>query len=212
MKNTKTVEKINKALLKSNTAFKKATKAEKRVMIAKDVLAQIKAKRYIPESGTWVDANWNIRGGIDEIHETDSVQKLFADRTIETCSVCALGGLFMSCTNLNNNTCVSDINYGGEGTEIGERIEEGDTLSNGLNKIFSKKQLQLIEVYFETGDGWFGEDGYTGVHIGEDSRHVAYFNDAYPDDEDRLVEIMKNIVANDGTFVPSKLKIPLYKK
>jgi hypothetical protein len=212
MKNTKTVEKINEALRKSNAAFKKATKAEKRVMIAKDVLAQIKAKRYIPESGTWVDANWNIRGGIDEIHETDSVQKLFADRTIETCSVCALGGLFMSCTNLNNNTCVSDINYGGEGTEIGERIEEGDTLSNGLNKIFSKKQLQLIEVYFEKGDGWFGEAGYTGNYIGEDSRHVEYFNDAYPDDDERLVEIMKNIVANDGTFVPSKLKIPLYKK
>jgi hypothetical protein len=212
MKNTKTVEKINEALRKSNAAFKKATKAEKRVMIAKDVLAQIKAKRYIPESGTWVDANWNIRGGIDEIHETDSVQKLFADRTIETCSVCALGGLFMSCTNLNNNTCVSDINYGGEGTEIGERIEEGDTLSNGLNKIFSKKQLQLIEVYFEKGDGWFGEAGYTGNYIGEDSRHVEYFNEAYPDDDERLVEIMKNIVANDGTFVPSKLKIPLYKK
>jgi hypothetical protein len=212
MKNTKTVEKINESLRKSNAAFKKATKAEKRVMIAKDVLAQIKAKRYIPESGTWVDANWNIRGGIDEIHETDSVQKLFADRTIETCSVCALGGLFMSCTNLNNNTCVSDINYGGEGTEIGERIEEGDTLSNGLNKIFSKKQLQLIEVYFEKGDGWFGEAGYTGNYIGEDSRHVEYFNDAYPDDDERLVEIMKNIVANDGTFVPSKLKIPLYKK
>jgi hypothetical protein len=212
MKNTKTVEKINESLRKSNAAFKNATKAEKRVMIAKDVLAQIKAKRYIPESGTWVDANWNIRGGIDEIHETDSVQKLFADRTIETCSVCALGGLFMSCTNLNNNTCVSDINYGGEGTEIGERIEEGDTLSNGLNKIFSKKQLQLIEVYFEKGDGWFGEAGYTGNYIGEDSRHVEYFNDAYPDDDERLVEIMKNIVANDGTFVPSKLKIPLYKK
>ena len=209
MKNTKTVEKINESLRKSNAAFKKATKAEKRVMIAKDVLAQIKAKRYVPESGTWVDPNWNIR---NEIDGTESVQKLFADRTIETCNVCALGGLFMSCTNLNNNTCVSDINYGGEGTEIGERIQDGDTLSNGLNKIFSKKQLQLIEVYFEKGDGWFGEEGYTGVHIGEDSRHVAYFNDAYPDDEDRLVEIMKNIVANDGTFVPSKLKIPLYKK
>jgi hypothetical protein len=209
MKNTKTVEKINKALLKSNAAFKKATKAEKRVMIAKDVLAQIKAKRYVPESGTWVDPNWNIR---NEIDGTESVQKLFADRTIETCNVCALGGLFMSCTNLNNNTCVSDINYGGEGNLLGEKIQEGDTLSNGLNKIFSKKQLQLIEVYFEKGDGWFGEDGYTGVYIGEDSRHVEYFNDAYPDDDERLVEIMKNIVANDGTFVPSKLKIPLYKK
>jgi hypothetical protein len=209
MKNTKTVEKINEALRKSNAAFKKATKAEKRVMIAKDVLTQIKAKRYIPESGTWVDPNWNIR---NEIDGTESVQKLFADRTIETCNVCALGGLFMSCTNLNNNTCVSDINYGGEGDLLGEKIQDGDTLSNGLNKIFSKKQLQLIEVYFEKGDGWFGEDRYTGNYIGEDSRHVQYFNDAYPDDDERLVEIMKNIVANDGTFVPSKLKIPLYKK
>lgn len=209
MKNTKTVEKINEALRKSNAAFKKATKAEKRVMIAKDVLAQIKAKRYIAESGTWVDANWNI---LSEIDGTESVQKLFADRTIETCNVCALGGLFMSCTNLNNNTCVDDINYGGEGSELGAMIEYGDTLSNGLNKIFSKKQLQLIEVYFERGDGWFGEDGFSGDYIGEDSRHVKDFNDAYPDDDERLVEIMKNIVANDGTFVPSKLKIPVNKK
>ncbi len=107
MKNTKTVEKINESLRKSNAAFKKATKAEKRVMIAKDVLAQIKAKRYIPESGTWVDPNWNIR---NEIDGTESVQKLFADRTIETCNVCALGSLFMSCTNLNNNTSFADFN------------------------------------------------------------------------------------------------------
>ena len=43
-----------KEINKLNEEFKKATKAQKRVMIAKDVLAQIKAKRYFPESGEWV--------------------------------------------------------------------------------------------------------------------------------------------------------------
>lgn len=42
---------------KLNEKFKKATKAQKRVMIAQDVLAQIKTKRYVAESGCWVQPN-----------------------------------------------------------------------------------------------------------------------------------------------------------
>ena len=34
---------------KLNEEFKKATEAQKRVMIAQDVLAQLKAKRYVAE-------------------------------------------------------------------------------------------------------------------------------------------------------------------
>ncbi len=41
------MSKINKL----NAEFKKATKAQKRVMIAQDVLAQLKAKRYVAEIG-----------------------------------------------------------------------------------------------------------------------------------------------------------------
>lgn len=204
------LKKINESLTKSNDAFKKATKDEKRVLIAKDVLEQIKANRYIAESGTWLqtDCNnkidWNRNNGIDA---NKSIQKLFADKTIETCHVCALGGLFMSCTNLNNNTTVSDFNEDGGFAELGKTIYNGDKLSNGLNTIFNNNQLKLIESYFENGEGWFGEHGVVGTRVAASKSHIEAFTDKYPHDDDRLIKIMENIVANNGTFVPSKLKV-----
>lgn len=199
------IEKINTAIKKTNAEFKNATKAQKRVLIAQDVLAQIKVKRYVPESGVWVQPNWSCKIYASQIRVTDSVQKLFAEKAIDTCNVCALGGMFMSCTNLNNNTTLEQLEN--DQDDLGEAIEYGEKLPNGLNQIFSKKQLELIEIYFENGNGWFGEDGYTGRSIGEDQNHVEEFYEKYPEDDDRLKEIMKNIVANNGTFVPSKLKV-----
>ena len=93
------MSKINKL----NAEFKKATKAQKRVMIAQDVLAQLKAKRYVAESGCWVQANYNTAVPLADIKYKDSVKELFAEKTIESCNVCALGGLFMSCTNCTKN-------------------------------------------------------------------------------------------------------------
>lgn len=199
------IEKINTAIKKTNAEFKKATKAQKRVLIAQDVLAQIKAKRYVAESGIWVQPNWSCKINASQIQVTDSVQKLFAEKAIDTCNVCALGGMFMSCTNLNNNTTVEQLEDDQAG--LGEAIERGEKLSNGLNQIFSKKQLEFIEIYFENGGGWFGDYGFTGRSIGEDQNHVEAFYEKYPNHDDRLKEIMKNIVANNGTFVPSKLKV-----
>ena len=59
----------------------------------------------------------------------------------------------------------------------------------------------LIEIYFENGSGYFSD--VPGV----DPDHVEAFLDTYPEEKDRLKEIMKNIIANNGTFVPSKLKV-----
>ena len=136
-----------------NAEFKKANKAQKRVMIAQDVLAQLKAKRYVAESGCWVQANYNPTVTLAEIKYDDSVQELFAEKTIESCNVCALGGLFMSCTNLNNNTLLEELDDVSE--DLGNLIDEEEKLSNKLNKIFSIPQLKWIETYFEANGGYF---------------------------------------------------------
>ena len=199
------IDKINASIKKTNKDFKKATEAQKRVLIAKDVLNQIKAKRYNPEPGVWVElALWSGQSQM-WANPTESIQKMFADKTIAKCNVCALGGLFMSCTNLNNNTNGADFHK--ERCFMGSAINRGDRLSYGLNTIFSSNQLELIEIYFESGDGYFGADGVTGQDIGTDRCHVVGFSEKYPDADDRLREIMKNIIDNDGRFVPSKLKI-----
>ena len=187
------MSKINKL----NAEFKKATKAQKRVMIAQDVLAQLKAKRYVAESGCWVQANYNSAVPLADIKYKDSVQDLFAEKTIESCNVCALGGLFMSCTNFNNNTLLEDLDDVSE--DLGNLIDEEEKLSNKLNKIFSTSQLKLIEVYFEGNDGYFYEN--------REYDTVKAFYIKYPSDKKRLQLIMENIVENEGTFVPKKLKI-----
>ena len=181
-----------------NAEFKKATKAQKRVMIAQDVLAQLKAKRYVAESGCWVQANYNPTVTLAETKYHDSVQELFAEKTIESCNVCALGGLFMSCTNFNNNTLLKDLDDVSE--DLGNLIGEEEKLSNKLNSIFTTNQLKLIEAYFEGNDGFF-------LNYDEDDRIEAFYNKNASYDKKRLKLIMENIVENKGTFVPEKLKV-----
>jgi len=208
---TKKLEKINKLIAENNAAFKKATKAQKRVMIAQDVLAQIKAKRYVAESGRWVVPTFSENFcNTDDYPGRESVQQLFASKEIESCNVCALGGLFMSCTNLNNHTTYDQFNDQSE--DIGSLIGYEEGLSNELDVFFSKNQLTLIEIYFEDGNGYFSIDNETvdtGSHFYKsiDFDHVNSFNDKYQYDDDRLKAIMKNIVENNGTFVPEKLKV-----
>jgi len=189
--------KILASVEEKNKEFKKSTKPQQRVLVAQDVLAQIKAKRYLASPGTWAiptyDNPKNVKG-------EESVQKLFATQAIKTCDVCALGGLFMSCTNLNNNTTVEEL---GQASDLGDTLEYGDEkLSNGLNRIFTHKQLELIENYFENADGYFGSEIATKM-----TDHINLFNNKYPNPQARLKEIMNNIVENNGTFVPSKLKV-----
>ena len=175
-----------------NAEFKKATKAQKRVMIAQDVLAQLKTKRYFAESGCWVQPN--IKAACEKnLKDEDSVQELFAKKKIKSCNVCALGGLFMSCINLNNNTTVQDLK---DETYIGDLVADDDKLSNGLNRIFTQKQLILIETYFEGSEGYFK---------GDDEETVTFFENY--DDDERLEMIMQNIIDNNGTFKPKKLNI-----
>ena len=178
---------------KLNEKFKKATKAQKRVMIAQDVLAQIKTKRYVAESGCWVQPNINAACE-KNLKDEDSVQELFAKKKIKSCNVCALGGLFMSCTNFNNNTSFVELS-----DNLGDVLMEGEEFSNKLNKIFSYKQLRSIESYFENNEGYFyNQREFDGIKA---------FCNAYPSEKKRLKLIMENIVENNGTFVPEKLKI-----
>jgi len=190
--------KILASVEEKNKEFKKSTKPQQRVLVAQDVLAQIKAKRYLASPGTWTIPEYVIPD--ENLTEGDSVQKLFATQAIKTCNVCAIGGLFMSCTNLNNNTTVAELD---EVCELGDALEYSDEkLSNGLNRIFTRKQLILIENYFENADGFYADAATDAM-----TNHIHLFNEKYPNPQARLKEIMNNIVENNGTFVPKKLKV-----
>lgn len=185
------------------------TKAEKRVEIAKDVLKQIKANKYIPTSGIWVmdsdgyEVEDLISYARQVAEEADAVdlKKDVICKLNGTCSVCALGSLFVSAIDKFNHTKLNP----------GYRVdwtESEDSEYNPLLKWFSAKQLLLIETTFEGGHGgWANEAMYIlskkEFESWEESilpAIYAYCN-KYPDANIRLKAIMNNIIRNKGTFV-----------
>lgn len=181
-----------------NRLFAKASPAEKRVLIAKDVIAQIKAKRFKPKSGVWVqpvDAK-NTRDIEldDEFNEDASVRELFLEKKIPACECCALGALFMSCTLYNNQTTVQDF-VDEVRFDFEEHVEVGK-FTNGLTRFFSRSQLKLIETAFEGGYGAFRSPSAKTM------ANLVRWEEKLPDDQKRLVAIMNNIIDNKGTFVP----------
>lgn len=195
-------KKINKEIQRRNRLFKSKTKAQKRVLIAKDVIAQIQAKKIRASSGDWV-ANevmndlYNI--AIWDESEKISVQKLLLAKASGECSCCALGGLMVSCTLFTNKETLENY-HERFASELGYLVDADEKFDNGLNKIFSRQQLQLIEIAFEGGEGYF-IPCYTNL-----PERLTYkateFHDSFDNSKDRLIGIMENIIKNKGTFKP----------
>ena len=220
---------VKREIEKRNKLFAAADAAGKRVLIAKDVIAQIKLGKFNPVTGSWVDAidyRHNILAAagydlndpmtnmtqhdIDE--ESRSVREDFFAGLTGQCDCCALGAMFMSCTLNNNKTTMADLDE--VQFVLGEHIERGTkdgAMSNGLTKFFSFAQLKLIEQAYEGGDGGWSIDLTVNPKTGDaldelrqptptEAKLLAWGN-KYPNDSERLVAIMTNIVKNNGTFV-----------
>src|SRR5690348_12207800 len=82
-----------------NAAFDALLPAEKRVLIAKDVLAQLAARKLLPRPGVWVESTalkvaYFTPGPIDRNgFDTFPLRKEQAQDKLEECRGCALGGL-----------------------------------------------------------------------------------------------------------------------
>ena len=188
-------------IARRNRKFKAAVAAERRVLIAKDVIAQVKAGRFKVASGNWV-APLTRSGSdlsVDRFEGDESVQKLFLEGDIPKCECCALGAMFMSCTLYNNKTTaieLEDVRF-----SFSDYVEEG-SFTNGLSKFFSKDQLKLIESAFEGNVGHFELDVGILEGVELDGDKTSKWMDRLPNDKKRLVAIMENIIKNKGKFVP----------
>lgn len=165
------------AMKRAAARFKKLTKAEKRVVIARDVIAQLDLKRLKARHNTYVD----LVGSPAEI-QSDSVQ--VCDLTVgRKCEVCALGAMFVTAVERADRLTVADTSHGwgyGELEGIG-----GEDCYHYLSRFFSHGQLALIENAFEG----FNENAFAAVARSPSARM-------------RLV--MQNIIDNGGKFVMPK--------
>jgi len=172
----------------------------KRVAIAKDALAQVKAEKYEVIAGNGYIVNYdlddqisNLYYSLDEHGQNPEKVELreYLDKmlgNVNKCEVCAKGALFLSAIRKFNNYSIEDA-----------VMCLDAAASNETQKIFGLRNADLIESYFEHSDP------YKEFQIGEEWFSYRW-SDGYPDDQERLILILKNVIANKGTFTPSKLK------
>lgn len=171
-----------------NAKFEKLSPARKRVVIAADVIRQVRAYRYIATKGTYIDPV-----SFSAEHYDSAVE--FARGPDTVCRVCARGAMFLSILSIFNNFTGRIPSYPREEKE---------------QEFFDKRQTKLIEGAFE---GW-GRKNMTEYHnasgeyifpeyytVDMEPAVLSYVND-YPSAEDRLIAIMRNVIKNRGTFIP----------
>lgn len=163
-------------------------------MIAKDVLAQLDAKRFKPKTGAFVRMTFR-----KEPDGETQICKIIGDGAPPVnCQACALGAMMMAEIRHTNAIKVNACDDGEGGVYI-DRGHEGDR----LDSYFSKSQLRLIEIAFERGGGYYRESSIFGtstVFTKTDKRAQVLFSKASSANK-RMRAIMENIVANGGKFV-----------
>lgn len=174
------IDMINKANTEKNEDFSKMSKLEKRVVLAKDVIAQIEAKRYTARLGTYLD----IRDKKVERYTEDSIldKTKIGEKNI-VCEVCAIGSLFVSNAILSNKKLTDD----------------DDKMLSSLRSIFSKKEMRTLEYLFEGRDIDDTFEAKTPANI-KIKKDILKYRVGKRGAEQRLVDIMQNIIDNNGNF------------
>jgi hypothetical protein len=175
-----------KEIEKRNKVFHKMSKKQQRLAIAKDVLAQLRAKKYQARPGTYADSE--VMNVIDaNTYGNFDLQQCLLSKNPE-CEVCALGASFVSLSRL--------------GDKVDWSLSQAPHSS--LDPIFGKKQVQLIEAAFEGWEPDRDEEGnwITDPYTGATEATYNFCNKYELDANKRLAAIFKNIIKNDGVFIP----------
>ena len=171
--------------MKQSTLQKKWKTTKKdstnRVLIAKDVLSQLAAKKINAKEGDYIS--------VCNSDFYDAIGKQLIDILPEIqCDCCALGASMISLVRAENDFKIPI----GTAYDIGKRSFEKNLL-----KYFDKNQLILIESAFERES--FAEDF---VEYNTGMVNAVRFGESFLTDLGRLKGIMNNIIKNKGTFKP----------
>jgi hypothetical protein len=190
---------------------------QQRILIAQDVIANIKAEILMAATGNYIQLPWELKNEENEGLDVREYFDLFEKEGKGECEVCALGACLISTTKFRNQLTFHDLDDAGTG--------DGSQVAFSLLKgIFSPKQLLLMEDAFEGVVDYDSERNWEQIlrerlslrvainvfdyNHPEEERLDLYkrcqaFYDMYEnDDDERLIAIMENIIANSGEFIP----------
>ena len=161
---------------------KKLTKAQMRVIVAKDALLQLQLEKYQPKCGVYIDDD--LKREIQYLpsqgkaNREDSVQPYL--NNLNNCQVCAKGAIFLSSVRAFNDVTVGNFYEGA---------------MNKAYSIFGENNLDRIECAFEQ---WKLKNSSNN----NKNTKLNKFIDKYPHTNKRLEAILKNIIKNKGIFKP----------
>ena len=166
--------------------FKKLSKKKQRVTVAEDVIAQLEAKTLKAGQGLFLDIY--VDNDDNESFLEEDARKFFSqapDKNIQ-CTACGLGSMMVAKARLENHATVDDV---ATDTISGEDIEII------LMQIFSSDTIRNIEVCFEKGYGFYDEND-------DEDQPAIKFGKRFRNPNNRLIAICKNIIKNEGEFIP----------
>lgn len=168
-------------------AKKRLTKLQKRMLILKDALAQIKLQFLKPAHMGVCDLKYfddETGNGAKEI-----LQKFKTEN--DACYVCARGSLLLAGVMRFNKFSVDDLTT----AEHDGSYDEDSITDTKLKSWFSPKQLMMMETAFE--------NSYNDIELGEDLWiRCADFGLRYRSPKRRLIAILENAIKNKGEFKP----------
>jgi hypothetical protein len=170
------------------------TKRERAVMLAKDVLKQLKVIGRISRGSYSSTLDSADRVELASILANDSMKEDI-HKLAKHCDVCALGACFISHIGLFNNVASSAVIRKSYDNSVPCIYFDYNVMMKSLRKTFSSDNLYLIESAFE-------KRAVYGAGGGTDVQAAVVFGERYGDPSERLKAIMRNIIANNGRFVP----------
>jgi hypothetical protein len=201
-------------LAQKATAWKTMTNAERRVAIAKDVLAMIDEEVLVPARGTFLETYYKDENSKTEVvirdqsrdnsYMTPFARWLTSNPDAE-CAVCAVGALLVSVFLRDDPYIEGSARPAGWSTARRYLVEEKEDL-------FSVEQLRLIELVYEMGGGACQPIGPLERRAQEygltlRNENVDDMADPCESSDTRktnlkvLRTIFKNIIANNGSFI-----------
>ena len=193
---------------KKTKTKKKLTKTQMRVAVAKDVIAQLKSRKLIAQAGTYCDLGTSIFPE-DKDRQVNEVLK------DKTCTVCALGGIFVAQVNRFNDLKVCEVpnlRARFDNGSCGETTLYDDQIRDYIRKVFTPTQMSLIETAFEgrvmLDNKMKWDESYYEASPKFQRAEGMYFDGGKNiADKERMILIMQNIIDNNGTFVPAETAI-----
>jgi len=178
------------------------TQRRKAIEVARDVLLQLRLKRIMASSGTYLQIDVSGEAETCALDNGDaSFKKSFAQDKSISCRVCAIGAAYIGYINRFNRV----TNDQAESAGVNQMI---DTLS----AIFSEEQLRMMEAVFEGGfvggdPDWYLDLDYENEEQARVDMLINNFYEKYDDDDQRLRAIMINVIRNNGEFrLPQRVR------